>query len=234
MSSTFFVTGTDTGVGKTLITAALLHAARQQQLTTLAMKPLAAGCDATPEGLRNEDALALQANMTVELEYEQVNPVALAEPIAPHLAAALAGRRLSLDRLLGFCRGTLMNKADLRLIEGAGGWRMPLNERETLAGLPQALDIPVILVVGVRLGCLNHALLTQEAIMRDGVKIAGWVASQVEAEMPALAGNLETLRGALAAPCLGEVPFLPQPTPEAVAGYLDLSKLFSDFPTAAP
>jgi dethiobiotin synthetase len=225
MSSTFFVTGTDTGVGKTLITAGLLHAARQQQLTTLAMKPLAAGCDVTPEGLRNEDALALQANMTVELEYEQVNPVALAEPIAPHLAAALAGRRLSLDRLLGFCRGTLMNKADLRLIEGAGGWRMPLNERETLAGLPQALDIPVILVVGVRLGCLNHALLTQEVIMRDGVKIAGWVASQVEADMSALAGNLETLRGALAAPCLGEVPFLPQPTPEAVAGYLDLAKL---------
>ncbi len=225
MSRTFFVTGTDTGVGKTLVTAGLLHAARQQQLTTLAMKPLAAGCEATPEGLRNEDALALQAAMTVELDYEQVNPVALAEPIAPHLAAADLGRRLSLDRLVGFCRGTLMNKADLRLIEGAGGWRMPLNERETLAGLPQALDIPVILVVGVRLGCLNHAFLTQEAIMRDGVKIAGWVASQVEADMPALAGNLETLRGALAAPCLGEVPFLPQPTPEAVAGYLDLAKL---------
>jgi len=225
MSRTFFVTGTDTGVGKTLITTGLLHAARQQQLTTLAMKPLAAGCDATSEGLRNEDALALQAAMTVKLDYEQVNPVALAEPIAPHLAAAGLGRRLSLDRLLGFCRGTLMNKADLRLIEGAGGWRMPLNERETLAGLPQALDIPVILVVGVRLGCLNHALLTQEAIMRDGVKIAGWVASQVEADMPAQAGNLETLRGALAAPCLGEVPFLSQPTPEVVASYLDLEKL---------
>ena len=225
MPRTFFVTGTDTGVGKTLITTALLVAARKQQLTTLAMKPLAAGCDVTPEGLRNEDALALQAAMTVALEYEQVNPVALAEPIAPHLAAALAGRRLSLDRLLGFCRGTLMNKADFRLIEGAGGWRMPLNERETLAGLPKALDIPVILVVGVRLGCLNHALLTQEAIVRDGVKIAGWVASQVEQDMPALEGNLATLRTMLSAPCLGQVPYLPQATPEAVAGYLDLTAM---------
>ncbi len=225
MNGTYFVAGTDTGVGKTLISTALLQVARQQQLTTFGLKPLAAGCDETPDGLRNEDALALQAAMTVELAYEQVNPVALAEPIAPHLAAALAGRRLSLDRLAGFCRGALMNKADFRLIEGAGGWRMPLNESETLAGLPKALNIPVILVVGVRLGCLNHALLTQEAMVRDGVRIAGWVASQVEPDMPALEGNLATLRNMIAAPCLGEVPYLAEASAEKAAEFLSIEAL---------
>lgn len=225
MGNSFFVTGTDTGVGKTLITAALLHAAKVKGLSTLAMKPVAAGCDATPWGLRNSDALMLQAAMTKELAYEQVNPVALAEPIAPHLAAANIGRRLSLDRLAGFCRGTLMTRADLRLIEGAGGWRVPLNEAETMAGLPKVLNMPVILVVGVRLGCINHALLTMEAIVRDGVKVAGWVANQVEPEMAARDGNLATLRAVMPVPCLGEVPWLPLPTAAAVADYLDLTRL---------
>lgn len=222
---TFFIAGTDTDVGKTLITAALLHAAKAKQLTTLAMKPLAAGCDETPDGLRNSDALLLQAEMTEELDYAQINPVALAEPIAPHLAAAQAGRRLSLDRLVGFCRGTLMKRADLRLIEGAGGWRVPLNEAESLAALPRALNTPVVLVVGVRLGCINHTLLTLEAIMRDGVTLAGWVANLVEPDMPALEGNLATLQAAMPAPCLGQLPWLPQATPAEAAPYLDLSPL---------
>jgi dethiobiotin synthetase len=225
MPKSFFVTGTDTEVGKTLVTAGLLYAAKQQQLTTLAMKPLAAGCEETPEGLRNSDALLLQSVMTEALHYEEVNPVALAEPIAPHLAAAAKGRRLSLDRLVGFCRGTLMKRADLRLIEGAGGWRVPLNETESLSGLPKALDLPVILVVGVRLGCLNHAFLTLEAMARDGVTVAGWVGNQVERDMPALEGNLATLRTAIPIPCLGQVPFLPEPTPEQIARHLDLGPL---------
>lgn len=225
MAKSFFVAGTDTGVGKTLITAALLHVARQKQLTTLAMKPLAAGCVETPDGLRNEDALLLQSEMTEQLPYEQVNPVALAAPIAPHLAAAEVGRRLSLDRLVGYCRGTLMKRVDLRLIEGAGGWRVPLNEAESLAGLPLALELPVVLVVGVRLGCLNHALLTLEAMARDGIKVAGWVACQVEPDMPALEGNLATLRAVMQAPCLGEVPFLAEPTPAEAAKYLQLEPL---------
>lgn len=225
MSKTFFIAGTDTGVGKTLVTEALLHSAKAKGLSTLAMKPLAAGCETTPDGLRNEDALKLQAAMTADLAYEQVNPIALQEPIAPHLAAAINGRRLSLDRLTGFCRGTLMTRVDLRLVEGAGGWRVPLNEAETLAGLPKALNIPVILVVGIRLGCINHALLTAEAVVRDGVQIAGWVANQVDPKMAALDGNLATLRAVLPAPCLGEIPFLPQVTPAAAAEYLDLTKL---------
>lgn len=225
MPKSFFVTGTDTGVGKTLVAAALLHCAKNQQLSTLAMKPVAAGCEVTPEGLRNEDALLLQQTVTEELDYEQVNPVALAEPIAPHLAAAQTGRRLSLDRLVGFCRGTLMKRVDLCLIEGAGGWRVPLNESESLAGLPKALNVPVILVVGVRLGCINHALLTAEAIMGDGVSIAGWVANQIEPDMPALDGNLATLRARLPFPCLGEIPYLPQATPAMLASHLDISQL---------
>lgn len=225
MTQTFFVAGTDTGVGKTLVTAALLQAAKDKGLTTLAMKPIAAGCKMTPEGLRNEDALVLQATMTLSLAYEQINPVALAEPIAPHLAAAQAGRRLSLDRLVGFCRGTLTERADVRLLEGAGGWRVPLNETESLSALVQALNLPVILVVGLRLGCLNHTLLTVEAMARDGVKLAGWVANQVEPEMAALDGNLMTLRRMLPAPCLGQIPFLDAATPLEVAKYLDLTVL---------
>lgn len=134
----YFVTGTDTGVGKTLVSAALLEAAKARGMRTLAIKPVASGCDMTPDGLRNEDALILQAAMTESLPYEQVNPVALAPAIAPHVAAAEAGRSLSAQRLVGFCRGLQTRPADLMLIEGAGGWRVPLNERETYAAVPRA------------------------------------------------------------------------------------------------
>lgn len=227
MSRTYFVTGTDTDVGKTLITAGLLWAARDQGLTTAAMKPVAAGCTDTADGLRNSDALLLQQTMTATMAYEEVNPVALAPPIAPHLAAAQNNRRLSLDRLTGFCRGFMMQRADLQLIEGAGGWRVPLNERETLAGLPKALELPVILVVGVRLGCLNHALLTAEAISRDGLRISGWVANCVDPEVTELEGNISTLLNSLPFPCLGLVPYLHSATPAAAAEHLDLTHLLS-------
>ena len=165
----FFVTGTCTDVGKTFVSVALLHALKEQGYRTLALKPVAAGCQQTPEGLRNDDALQLQAAMTESLSYEQINPVALERPAAPHIVAAEQGRRITASRLEGICRGALLTKADVALVEGAGGWRVPLNERETLADLAFALRLPVILVVGVRLGCINHALLTQEAILRDGL-----------------------------------------------------------------
>lgn len=225
MNNTYFITGTDTGVGKTQVTAALLQAARDQGQSAYALKPLAAGCEPGPDGLCNEDALLLQRLSSVPLPYQQINPVALKAAKAPHLAAREEGRQLSLERLEGFCRGALMHKADWRFIEGAGGWRVPLNGRESLSGLPARLGVPVILVVGMRLGCLNHALLTAESIVRDGLTLAGWVANCCEPEMPSLAENIATLEAALPAPRLGSLPFFEPFEIKAAARCLDLSLL---------
>jgi dethiobiotin synthetase len=221
----YFVTGTDTGVGKTTASCALLAAAKAQGLRTLALKPVAAGCHETSDGLRNDDALALMRVMTEPLVYEEVNPVALPAALSPHLAAKLAGRRLSIQQLGGFCRGALMRRVDLALVEGAGGWRVPISERELLSALPKALGMPVILVVGLRLGCINHAILSAEAIVRDGLRLAGWVGNTLEPGMEALAENVETLRAMLPVPCLGVLPWQPGAEPAALAAHLDLQPL---------
>lgn len=220
----YFIAGTDTGVGKTLVASALLTKAEQQGLSTAALKPVAAGCEQTPEGLRNEDALALQRAITTPMSYEQINPVALEPAIAPHIAAQQAGKMLSVARLAGYCRGAL-GQADFTLVEGAGGWRVPLNPGETLADLARELKLPVILVVGMRLGCLNHALLTAEAIRRDGLPLAGWVGSVIEPDMPCLKENLGTLGMMLKAPCVGILPHLAPATPEAAADYVELDEI---------
>lgn len=225
MKNTYFVTGTDTGVGKTLVTAALLHLAAQQGRKAFGLKPVAAGCESTPQGLRNEDALLLQAHSSVQMPYEQINPIALRAAKAPHIAAVEESRRLSLDRLVGLCRGTLMQPADLRLIEGAGGWRVPLNDRENLSGLAMQLQTPVILVVGLRLGCLNHALLTAEAIQRDGLALAGWIASEIDPDMDSKAENIATLKTQLRAPCMGVIPALAPVSVEKAAEYLVMDGL---------
>lgn len=213
---TFFIAGTDTNVGKTLVAAGLLVAAKNMGLTTAALKPVAAGSEKTEAGLRNADALLLQSVITEPFVYEQINPIALEAAIAPHIAAQQEKRVLSADRLAGFCRGSL-NQANLTLIEGAGGWRVPLNPSETMADLARILRLPVILVVGVRLGCINHALLTIEAIRNDGLILAGWVANCVDVEMPVLEENIQSLMTRIPAPCLGVVPWLDQAQPEKVA-----------------
>lgn len=221
----YFVTGTDTGVGKTTVTCALLAAAKLQGLRTLALKPVAAGCEETPEGLRNDDALALMRVMTEALVYDEVNPVALPAALSPHLAAKAAGRRLTITQLGGFCRGALTRRADLALVEGAGGWRVPISDRELMSALPKALGLPVILVVGLRLGCLNHAILTTEAMARDGIRLAGWVGNVVEPGMAALDDNVETLKSLMPMPCLGIVPWAPGATPEVLATHVDIRSL---------
>ena len=218
----FFISGTDTAVGKTLVACALLLKANQAGLSSLGLKPLAAGCAETENGLRNDDALALQDASSVKLSYEQINPVALQQAVAPHIAAAAEGKRLQITRLAGYCRGALYNKADFSVVEGAGGWRVPLNQVERLSALPKEMNLPVILVVGVRLGCINHALLTVEAILRDGVALAGWVANVVEDTMPALDENVATLSALIPAPLLGIVPFQSQANAQSVAEYLTL------------
>lgn len=225
---TYFIAGTDTNVGKTLVAAGLLVAAKNHGLTTAALKPLAAGCEKTDAGLRNADALLLQSVITEPLVYEQINPIALEAAIAPHIAAQQEKRVLSADRLAGFCRGSL-NLADFTLVEGAGGWRVPLNPQETLADIAKILRLPVILVVGVRLGCINHALLTVEAIRNDGLQLAGWVANCIDADMPVLQENIHSLAVRIPAPCLGVVPWLDNAAPELVASMLDQESLVQLF-----
>jgi len=227
----YFVTGTDTDVGKTLVSCALLGAAAAAGYSTLGMKPVAAGAGITEQGLRNDDAMQLHAASTLKLAYEQINPVCLPEPASPHIAAALAGRKVSVERLSGFCRGVLAQRADLTLIEGAGGWRVPLNEREYLSDLAKALKLPVLLVVGMRLGCLNHALLTAEALARDGLTLAGWIANRIDPGLQHYEQNRATLLRQFDAPLLAEIPFLPGPACAAEAQHcFAVDQLFGKLP----
>ncbi|AIC23408.1 dethiobiotin synthase [Pseudomonas chlororaphis] len=225
MSRAYFVTGTDTDVGKTTVAAGLLHAARLSGLSTAAGKPVASGCELTPKGLRNADALALLAECSLPLTYDEVNPLAFEPAIAPHLAAREAGVALTVQALLTPMRQVLAKGADFTLIEGAGGWRVPLADQDNLSDLAMALGLPVILVVGVRLGCINHALLTAEAIAQDGLQLAGWVANIIEPKTSRLEENLATLAERLPAPCLGRVPRLKAISAEAVAEHLQLDLL---------
>ena len=225
MTHAYFVTGTDTEIGKTTIAAGLLHAARLRGLSTAAAKPVASGCQRTPHGLRNDDALALLAQCSLPLRYEEVNPLAFEPAIPPHLAAREVGVELTVASLASPVRAILARNADFSLVEGAGGWRVPLAGRESLSDLAQALAIPVILVVGVRLGCINHAVLTAEAIERDGLKLAGWVANIVDPQTSRLEENLATLSERLPAPCLGRVPYLEDASAAAVAQHLALERL---------
>ncbi|AMO54785.1 dethiobiotin synthase [Endozoicomonas montiporae] len=225
MANTYFVTGTDTDAGKTVVSCGLLEAARQKQLQTIALKPISAGCESTPEGLRNGDAVKLMEAMTIKLPYAQVNPVAFEPPIAPHIAAEEEGRRITVDRLSGICRGALMRQHDLSLIEGAGGWRVPLNNREMLSELAVEMNTPVILVVGMKLGCLSHALLSVESILRDGLTLAGWVANRIDPDMNHFEENVQTLKDSIPAPCLGVIPWLDSLDNGSVAGHLDIQPL---------
>ncbi|MDO6512958.1 dethiobiotin synthase [Neptuniibacter sp. 2_MG-2023] len=222
---TYFVAGTDTDVGKTVAAAGLLAAANNQGLSTIGLKPIAAGCERTEEGLRNSDALLLQNTASINLPYEQVNPFSFEPPIAPHIAAIEENRMLSADRIAALCRGALMQPADFAIVEGAGGWRVPLSDRETMANIPKQLKIPVIMVVGIKLGCINHALLTAESIARDGLRLAGWIANAVSPEMSCYKENVATIATMLRAPLIAEIPFLENPSPENVAQYIEIDKL---------
>ena len=223
MSQAYFIAGTDTDVGKTTIAAGLLHAARLQGMSTLGAKPVASGCTVTPKGLRNSDAQALIDESSIKLPYEQVNPFAFEPAIAPHVAAREAGVTLGVPELLAAMRNVLQQNADFTLIEGAGGWRVPLSGQANLSDLAIALKLPVILVV--RLGCISHALLSAEAIARDGLQLAGWVANIIEPRTSRLEENLASLAERLPAPCLGRVPKLKQASADMVAEHLQLDLL---------
>jgi len=203
-AATLFITGTDTGVGKTHVACALLRALRREKLKVCGFKPVASGCERTPQGLRNADALALQEAAGTREAYERINPYAFDLAIAPHLAAAQIGERISVLKLRE-AHAALIEDYDLVVAEGAGGWRVPLDETWTLGEWVAEQEWPVLLVVGVRLGCLNHALLTADAIMR-GTRLLGWIANVVPPAPEALEGNLDTLRARISAPLLGMIP----------------------------
>lgn len=209
MKKRYFIAGTDTDVGKTKVSEMLLTRAGQLGLSTLGLKPVAAGAEQIDDHWSNEDARALMAASSVKLDYAQVNPVLLKQPIAPHIAAHQEQKRLSVQTISGYCRGTFMTtQADFVLVEGAGGWRVPLNFNETLADVAKDLQLDVILVVGMKLGCLNHALLTAEAIERDGLKLAGWIANCIDPEMAVRNENIQTLQRMLRVPLIGVLPYL--------------------------
>jgi dethiobiotin synthetase len=216
-----FITGTDTGCGKTEITLGLMQKFQQQGGKVLGMKPIASGADMTTYGLRNDDAVRIQSQASSEVPYEMVNPFVYQPPIAPHLAALQAGDPIDIGEIVQVYQ-QLSSEADQVLVEGVGGWHVPLGEQDTLADLARSLELPVVMVVGMRLGCLNHALMTAECMLNAGVVFAGWVANQVEPEMASKEENLAVLRAWLPAPCLGEIPYLAQPDAEEVAGYLNV------------
>ncbi len=219
MTRSFFVTGTDTGVGKTLVTAALLRALRESGLVVAGMKPIAAGSEPGPEGPANEDALLLQAGSSVRHPYALVNPCLFEPAIAPHIAAAEAGIAIDTARIAeAYAR--LREGADVVLAEGAGGFLVPLDAFRSCAELPGLLGMDVILVVGLRLGCLNHALLTAEAIAARGLSLAGWVGNRIDPAFARADANVETLRSRIAAPCLGIVPGMDKADVQAAAAHL--------------
>lgn len=218
MSPAYFLTGTDTEIGKTFITCALLHRARNDGLKAAGLKPIAAGTDA--QG-RNDDVEAICAASNADLPRDVINPYCFAPPIAPHIAAAESGRSIEFSTITAACQSARQS-ADWVIVEGVGGFCVPLDVHRNSADLALELNLPVILVVGMRLGCINHALLTAEAIANRGLYIAGWVANQIDPAMSRFEENLQTLKDLLDAPLLGVVPHNPQGGVEGAAAYLNL------------
>jgi len=216
-----YVTGTDTGIGKTLASSALLHALRGRGLRAVGMKPVASGCQATPDGWRNEDALALQAASDPVPAYADVNPYALPLPLAPELAARDAGVDIDLATLLA-AHARLNAQADHVVVEGVGGWEAPLSASLRQVDVVRALSLPVVLVVGLRLGCLNHSILTARAIAADGVQLMGWIGNAVDPDMACREEHRAMLQARIAAPCLGWLPHAARADPRAFSRYLTL------------
>lgn len=222
MTKAVFVTGTDTEIGKTLVCVQLIRALVGRGHRVAGMKPVASGCVRTPSGLRSEDALKLIAAANVDVRYEEVNPYAFEPPIAPHIASREAGVRIELPQITSAFQG-LRARTDWVVVEGVGGWLVPLSGDRTVADLAAALDIPVVLVVGIRLGCINHALLSARAIRGGGAVLRAWVANRCVPAAERATENIGTLDAMIGVPCLATIPFM-QPGIEAPVD-LDLTAL---------
>jgi len=200
----WFITGTDTGIGKTWVAAALIRQLVAKGYRVAGMKPVASGCETTMDGLRNDDALSLMAASNVKLPYEVVNPFAFEPAIAPHIAAKEAGQRIDINRISELAQTI---EADYLVIEGVGGWCVPLGDDYLLAEMAKATADEVIIVVGMRLGCINHALLTAAQVKRDGVSLKGWIANHIEPDMQVQSENIATLQALMPCPFLGILPW---------------------------
>jgi dethiobiotin synthetase len=212
-----FITGTDTGVGKTLVSVSLVKALVRHGLRCAVMKPIASGSEHTPAGLRNADALALAGASNVVVPYASINPYCFEPAISPHIAAEEA--KIEVDVGLIKTRfEALASSADFVVVEGAGGWYAPISKSKSMADLPKSLNIPALLVVGVRLGCLNHALLTKQAIEASGVELTGWVANSIDPKIERAAQNLSSLERMLGSEPLAVFPFVPDGRPDVRCG----------------
>lgn len=225
MIAKWFVTGTDTEVGKTLASCALLQAARRAGHCAVGYKPVASGSEMTAEGIRNADALALQSASALPLSYQEINPLAFLEPTSPHIISAVERRPIDFSIMSQGLRN-LERQANWVLIEGAGGWYTPLSQSTTFADWVKAEQLPVIVVVGVKLGCINHARLTVEAILARGLTLAGWIANQIQPPSQRHAEYLASLKQMIPARLLGEIPRLAEVNHQTPLGdYLDISQL---------
>ena len=219
MKTGYFITGTDTNVGKTWATLALMRYFINQHKTVVGMKPVASGCFIENGQLRNEDALLIQQHASVKIDYDLINPYAYQAPVSPHIAGA--GNPVVINKIVaGFDK--LKTLADIVLVEGAGGWYTPLNEYETIADLAKSLALPVIMVVAIRLGCINHASLTYRAIQHSGLPCAGWIAMCTDPDMLNREDNIQTIKSAIDAPLLGVLPYQQAPDFDVLAGRLVL------------
>lgn len=219
-----FITGTDTGCGKTRVSVGLLNALRAQGLQAVGMKPVASGSERVNGQLRNEDALALQAASCGDWPYETINPYAFAPPIAPHVAAEQAG--VTIERtLLAAAYAKLAASGGPVVVEGVGGWRVPLGRALQTADLVRTLNLPVVLVVGLQLGCINHAWLTMEAIRADGLRLAGWVANAVDPDYAAAQATIDTLTEAMAA---SPLVCIAHAAPDDVGGWRALTSVLTE------
>lgn len=215
-----FITGTDTGVGKTVVASGLVRLAAKSGRRVVGLKPVASGAEGTADGLRNEDAVALAAESSVQLPYALTNPLCFKPAIAPHIAAAEAGVPIAVPDLVGWYERAT-GQAELAIVEGAGGWRVPLHPEGFLSDLPEQLGLDVLLVVGLRLGCLNHARLTLEAIDRSGrCRYVGWIGNRIDPAFARLDENLATLTRLLGGPPLAVIPPLPSATAAAALEFL--------------
>lgn len=227
MAKTWFLTGTDTEVGKTVVSSALLQCATQQGYQTAGYKPVASGSEWLPEGLRNSDALTLQQFSSVPLAYQQVNPYCFETPTSPHIVSEETKQPIDFQ-VMSKGLSYLQQRADWVLVEGAGGWFTPLSANQFFADWVIEEKLPVILTVGIKLGCINHALLTQQAIWQSGLTLAGWVANEVEPAGQYQQQYLATLMAHIKAPLLGKIPYLTQDVKQHnFTSYLDLSYLKS-------
>jgi dethiobiotin synthetase len=203
-----YITGTDTGIGKTVVSCALLHAFRARGQRAVGMKPVASGCESTPQGWRNDDALALQSASDPRPEYADLNPYALPLPLAPELAARDAGVDIELAIILA-AHARLQAQADVVIVEGVGGWAAPLSASLQQTDVVRALDLPVVLVIGLRLGCINHAILSARAITADRCRLVGWIGNAIDPLMACREEHQGMLQARIQAPCLGWLPHAP-------------------------